>query len=659
MITLPKMKYAESASQKQVVKFAGLNFSDAAADGEFSACKNISCRRYPYMSPRLPRLSDTTYKSATSIFAWGHFIVVNGNSLICDGTSVGNVMAGAKQFAVVNTKLCIWPDKKYLDLTTMEFGALEASYTLLSGLTATFTANSLAFPTIGIYAMPINTFARLIRIDDERPIETEYIYFHTATAAAWDSANGWTLTNETEKQPGSIEVGDIVMLEANDVSGVYNLNYKKTYATDKEGTVAISHDYVDNNAKGYYAVITAISQNMQALIPGVSEEQDFTFTFNVLNATTTISNLSDYISVGDRVQISGSNTPGNNTAADVYLKVSSISGNTLKFSTSTLTAGTDTGPVTITRPLPSLDYICESDNRLWGVSNGKQTIYASALGDPRNFFVYESGNDSSAYAVAVASDSNFTAICKYENSVLCWKEKRLHKILGDYPSNYQLATYNFDGVQSGSYKSTVNINEVLYYKGVKGVYAYTGGSPRLISSEFGNREYDDAVAGSDGTRYYISMHDTANVYHLFVYDTLHGLWTQEDDLKVLDFCFYAGKLKMLSAASTVYTVDGNGAKENIDWSAEFAPMYESVQNKKTYSHMYLRVEMEVGAFIMAEISCDDRPFELAFRSSDSSDTTITIPIRPRRCDKFRIRLSGKGNCAVLSMLRELRYGSEV
>ena len=53
--------------------------------------------------------------------------------------------------------------------------------------------------------------------------------------------------------------------------------------------------------------------------------------------------------------------------------------------------------------MPDLDFICESENRLWGCSNETRTIYASALGDPTNFFSYQ-GLSTDSYAVAVGSE---------------------------------------------------------------------------------------------------------------------------------------------------------------------------------------------------------------------------------------------------------------
>lgn len=139
---LPKMKYKESAYQQEVIPFLGINYSDNFRIGELAQAKNLSDVRYPYLSPRNPRGKEEK-TSPTAIFSWdGKLILVDGTTLYYDGEAVGTVSAGEKQFAVVNTKLCIWPDKAYLDLKTKEFGRLDATIQNAQGTKAIFTENS-------------------------------------------------------------------------------------------------------------------------------------------------------------------------------------------------------------------------------------------------------------------------------------------------------------------------------------------------------------------------------------------------------------------------------------------------------------------------------------------------------------------------------------
>lgn len=506
---LPNLVYSEQKTRQQVMQFLGLNLSDNFQDGHLQECRNLSSRRFPYLATRLRRLAVGDYVSPTAVTAWNKLVVVDGTSLIYDGKSVGEVTAGEKQFAVVNTKLVIFPDKKYLDLNTATLHDLGAS---VEHIGAEFTTDSI------------------------------------------------TMTG--------------------------------------------------------------------------------------------VANLTELFSVGDGVTISGCkvNTGNNKTAV-----IKAVAADKLTFSENSLTAGTETESIQIVRKIPDMDYICESENRLWGVSNEEKTIYASALGDPKNFFVFQ-GISTDAYSLAVGSSGNFTGCCKLASSVLFWKENLLHKILGSYPAEYALYTSDISGVQEGSYKSMAIINDTLFYKAPDGVYAYSGGTPTLVSQAFGAKRFSSAVAGTDGMHYYLSAQSSGK-WHLLVYDTQQGIWVEEDNTHALDFCRYNGFLYMLSSDGSLWSVDADAGDEEIDWSATFTPFYETMQGKKVYSSLYFRFELEKKAWIRAEVRCDGGRWENV--GILRGEGPQLLPVRPRRCDRYEIRLSGKGACAVLGMVRKLRVGSEV
>ena len=60
--------------------------------------------------------------------------------------------------------------------------------------------------------------------------------------------------------------------------------------------------------------------------------------------------------------------------------------------------------------MPELDFLCENENRLWGCKG--DTIYASKLGDPFNWNVFD-GVSTDSYAVDVGSAGDFTGCFAY------------------------------------------------------------------------------------------------------------------------------------------------------------------------------------------------------------------------------------------------------
>ncbi|MCC8122157.1 MAG: hypothetical protein LIO58_01235, partial [Oscillospiraceae bacterium] len=250
----------------------------------------------------------------------------------------------------------------------------------------------------------------------------------------------------------------------------------------------------------------------------------------------------------------------------------------------------------------------------------------------------------------------FTAICLYSASLLCWKENVLHKLVGTAASAFFLYTYDIAGVQAGSDKSLQIINEVLYYKGQAGVYAYSGGRPQLISNAFGTRQYHAAVGGADGWRYYLSMRDAQEDAHLFVYDTRRGLWLREDDTAAVQFAELSGTVYMLTEGGEILLPEAGG-DERVTWYAELSPFTETVHNRKIYSKLLLRLTLDEGAHASVEVARDGGLWHKIWTGHRTG--TVVVPVIPNRCDKFAVRLSGAGGCAVESMIRQFRTGGEV
>jgi hypothetical protein len=205
-------------------------------------------------------------------------------------------------------------------------------------------------------------------------------------------------------------------------------------------------------------------------------------------------------------------------------------------------------PITIERRMPNMDFIIESENRLWGCRYGTAVngevvneIYASKLGDFKNWNCF-AGISTDSYVASVGTDGQFTGAITHLGYPLFFKENCVHKVYGNYPANYQIQTTTCRGVQKGCSKSLAIVNEVLYYKSRSAVCAYDGSLPIEVSSALGDVAYHNAVAGSLGNKYYISMDDASYVSHLFVYDIVRGMWHREDNTRVNAFCACRGDL---------------------------------------------------------------------------------------------------------------------
>lgn len=666
----------------------------------------------------------------------GKMVTVKGNGLYWGGELIGNIEGGEKQFAAVNTKLIIMPDKVYLDATDKKIKPLGA---IVRGGGATFTKDSVTVKNDTVVLMSgyggtfkNNTLTVTLKEtvwDGMADIDVQqnntfyiepFVDVGVGTAISANTLHYQWRDVDIEDMTGKVTVAardHMVDIEYNDDIGGINFIFSsdvlisgKSYAirayidnpihynttfdiTTDDFTLTAAEPVSVMDDRAYFKLpegssisngwrhATIVKKNWDALNSvlkvgdSIAIFDDVTnkyvqTTVKAVTATTltladSISNytadyiniygnladgsvplLSDSFKVGDVVKVKG----GSN---DISFQISKIEGNVLYADSEIFTAEAVSEIVTVERAIPDLDFICESENRLWGCSNKERTIFASALGDPTNIYTYQ-GVSTDSYAVPVGSEEDFTGCIAYGGSVLFFKEMKLHKILGSFPAEYMMYSYDFEGVQKGSHKSLAIVNEVLYFKGIHGVYAFTG-SPTLISANFGEREFYHAVAGSDGDTYYISMTDrevkSDSESYLFAYETEKRIWVLEDHVSVSDFARIGGTTYALESGE-VWLYGANETSADDEWLVQFTPLYESIEGRKSYSRILLRVELPLGSYLIVEARFDSGAWLEAGKVIGSRQDVIPIMIPINRCDKFELRIKGKGKCTIHNMLRE-------
>lgn len=314
--------------------------------------------------------------------------------------------------------------------------------------------------------------------------------------------------------------------------------------------------------------------------------------------------------------------------------------------------------IKITRKVPQMDFVCENNNRIWGCSSENHEIYCCKLGDPLNWNNFE-GISTDAYAVTVGSDGDFTGCTAHLGNILFFKEQTIHKIMGTKPANYQINTYALPGVGKGCEKSICVINETLYYKGRNGVYIYDGSNPRLISETFGSETYKNAAAGQYNEKYYISM-ETDTDHVLMVYDPTRGLWHKEDNTDIESAVYGEGELYYLTKDNEIKTIADTESEEEIEWMLESGEMMENTLNMKYVSKIMFHLELDHGSKLEIYMKYDSEPlWERKFTIHSTTKKTYLIPIIPRRCNQFKYKLEGKGECRLFGISKCIEEGSEV
>lgn len=336
---------------------------------------------------------------------------------------------------------------------------------------------------------------------------------------------------------------------------------------------------------------------------------------------------------------------------------------------------TQTGAsISMERRVPAMDFVCECQNRLWGCFYGNipgvgnvNEIYCCALGDFKNWEQYL-GVSTDSWRASRGSDGPWTGCINYLGTPTFFKENVIHPVSVSSIGAHQIGDIPARGVQKGSHRSLAVVNETLYYKARTGVVAYQGGMPADVSQALGEEKYYKAAAGVFGQRYYISMQDAYNAWHFFCYDAGKGLWMHEDELHAEQFAQLGDELYVLSENGITAINGTDGVKEgSFEWSYTTGIMhYEQnikgagAQPVRFLSRYDIRLSLELDARMSLYIEYDSSGLWKYVGEFMLPHTgTVTIPVRPRRCDHLRLRLTGRGDVRIYSIARVLTRGSDV
>ena len=338
------------------------------------------------------------------------------------------------------------------------------------------------------------------------------------------------------------------------------------------------------------------------------------------------------------------------------------------------------GYVKAAMDIPDMSYVIEAQNRLWGCKygtvNGKlvNEIYASALG---RFDVWRkyAGVSTDSYAASVGSDGRWTGAVNYQGYPLFFKEDRMHKVYVSASGAHRIQEYTMRGVQPGGAKSLAVVNGVLFYKARDCVCAYDGsGAPTDVSEKLNldSLSYPGSttsIAAAYRDKYYLYLQmNTPPGSRLLVLDTRRGAWYRESLPigSITDFTEFMGSL--LCAAGGIEEIahdnpvsaSGDTKAGDVAWSCETGLIGYSTVEQKYVSRFNIRMSLARDAYMDVLVQYDsDGVWHNQGRIQGVGTRTFMLPVRPRRCDHFRIRLEGSGDVRIYSFAKIFEAGSDV
>ena len=383
--------------------------------------------------------------------------------------------------------------------------------------------------------------------------------------------------------------------------------------------------------------------------------------------------------VGDGVEMSGITSEGASELNGSHI-IQKVETNYIVIIGIIDQSASQTDPMTISRTAPDMDFVIESQNRLWGCKYGIvdgeaiNALYACKLGDPKNWNCF-AGISTDSYSVNLGSDGEFTGAITYMGYPYFFKENCIHKVYGQMPSNYQTVDTVARGVKKGSHKSLQIVNERLYYQSVVGICAFDGSVPVGISDQLGGVKYINASGGHRGNLYYISMSDVSGNWTMFCYDTerqtfcQESEWSGQNNVGVAFFCDIDADMLMLLNNGQLLSTTGDYSPQsennqpvsepNVEWMWETGNIGYSYIDQKYISRLVLRMNIPRGMEARASVQYDsDGIWHDAGTVYGSGIRSTVFPIIPVRCDHMKIRMSGYGDYALYSISYVIEEGSD-
>lgn len=655
MPTYPTIQ--ETARSQQVTDtFGGYNHNLKIPEGEFYEMENLCGDDYPLLATRKQRntlqapaaenLQAMVSKGNALYYIAGYDPTTKTCGFYAEDEKVMDLAyaGGLKRFVSMGAYLLIWPDKVWYNTADGTHGNMEKMFSAAAGTYLDHSLTSSSGP-------------------DGQEVYDIYVLWYIRPCSRDGKIVYTTGANYGEKR--------VVVVDGIEY---HYLNFVKP-KEPKNGDA-----YIDRETRTPY-IYNGTSKDWSA--------QDVPVMWLECKGIGSAFAPEDYIRVSgiDPGTYSGLNV-GDNPSDGVYREVLVTGENYIVLDAYAPTEAhgimNDTPPaegyVKAAMDIPDMDYVIEAQNRLWGCKygtvNGKlvNEIYASALG---RFDVWRkyAGVSTDSYAASIGSDGRWTGAVNYQGYPLFFKEDRMHKVYVSASGAHRIQEYTMRGVQPGGAKSLAVVNGVLFYKARDCVCAYDGsGAPTDVSEKLNLDSLSrpgstTSIAAAYRDKYYLYLQmNTPPGSRLLVLDTRRGAWYRENLPigSIIDFAELNGSLLCAAGGIEEIAHDNQvseliGTEEgNVAWSCETGLIGYSTVEQKYVSRFNIRMSLARDAYMDVLVQYDsDGVWHNQGRIQGVGTRTFMLPVRPRRCDHFRIRLEGSGNVRIYSFAKIFEAGSDV
>ena len=319
---------------------------------------------------------------------------------------------------------------------------------------------------------------------------------------------------------------------------------------------------------------------------------------------------------------------------------------------------------------PDIRYACIAHQRLFGINDSQ--VFASGYNNYANWDLDTADSYSAENAWMSSTQSSDggrnVGIIAYGGSVFVFKEESTLEIVN---TKNPFRINEIFSVGAIDQKGIQVVGNYLIFVSPDGVKLYNGTSLKDIGYNLNIEKVNSVVTGTDGRKFYMSAEiNDEGRKRLFVYDSLTGLWAEEDvgtetitvpgenegdTFEITQQIEFVGFTKSddgfygLTTSGKVFRLDTKDY--NHEWYIETDFFTNNSVDIKHIQKVQMLCDIAPGSSIKAYILYDDEKFNpesshKIFERQNTTEKEIKIPIRviPRRTANygFRIRIEGKG-----------------
>ena len=727
---LPKLPYSDNIRKTQAVTFSGINRNPAAPDGSVFWTQNMGSDRMPCLSPRKPRWLIGQFDDCHGVFAYNGLYMVRGTTIYKDGEVIGEALEESdKQFAhfndavtledyvlmypdkviignvpkrntswktglyvvAVNVRITKDPDMNYRviqcnDVDFRELGFAPGEEMTISGSQYSANNKSIAPIYVGQHSMAFRPESLHMAESDTitlyRPLDGELRFTHVGAmfAKTHDDALDLDVTeivghSSMDWAGMGISFGDDIRISGSSIAGN---NGTATVMGISDNILKLPYDRF-SEATGETLVIekvwtapdVSIVHPLAYSVSGAAVVFEDGTLYGEPAENNTIKRTDGVwtgLNPGDTITIEcTSHTENNGTVT-----IREVDGYYLRFYEDTFAyTGSDT--ISIVRDVPDLDGFFVHEQRVWGYKGSM--IYVSKWNDPSNFNTYDQLT-SDAWTYPMDGSGDIIGGIVYQGYPTFFKQDKVVRIYGDRPSQFRVMDVSTMGLHPGCGKSLAIAGDTLFYVSRNGLTAYKGGYGENIHSPFGDLRFTEAVAATDGRRYFLSAFD-GEEWSIWTYDTNWDAWFREDAEHIIHSAYDKGNLYFVFENLQQHRymwLEGHAvsvpeyAQQEIVYSevefGDFTGNYWTAgrgygnPSRKGTSKIQLRVTLN-NAVLTVYIAYDGGEKRKVKSIETQGKRSYYLPLIPKRSDHYRIYLEGAGDWVLNSLVREEYSGSDI